>query len=71
MHCGSEWTADSPWQLAFAGASAVKLTVTHGTEHADSQLINAMPGGWPGILFNLESLLEAGTVVSKPNPASA
>lgn len=43
--------------------SAVKLTITHEIERADSQFIGAVSGGWPRILSNLKSLLENGEVV--------
>ena len=39
---------------------AVKLTVTHAIERAESKLINAVSGGWPRILSNLKSLLRRG-----------
>ena len=39
---------------------AVKLTVTHAMDRADSQFIGAVSGGWPRILSNLKSLLETG-----------
>jgi uncharacterized protein YndB with AHSA1/START domain len=42
---------------------AVKLTVTHSIERADSKLVVAVSGGWPQILSNLKSLLETGAVV--------
>jgi len=41
---------------------AVKLTVTHEIDVADSKLIRVLSGGWPPILSNLKSLLETGTV---------
>jgi uncharacterized protein YndB with AHSA1/START domain len=41
-------------------AGAVKLTITHVMERADSKLIEAVSGGWPRILSNLKSLLETG-----------
>ena len=44
-----------------AGA-AVRLTITHTIERADSKLIRAVSGGWPKILSNLKSLLETGEV---------
>lgn len=44
---------------------AVKLTVTHSIDVAESQLIGAVSGGWPRILSNLKSLLETGEVVLK------
>ena len=42
---------------------AVKLTISHTIEHADSKLIEAVSGGWPRILSNLKSLLETGEVL--------
>jgi len=41
---------------------AVKLTVTHGIDVAESKFITAVSGGWPMILSNLKSLLETGAV---------
>ena len=43
--------------------NAVKLTVKHTMERAESKLIGAVSGGWPRILSNLKSLLETGQVV--------
>lgn len=45
---------------------AVKLTVTHSIERADSKFIGAVSGGWPQILSNLKSILETGSVVLGP-----
>ena len=45
---------------------AVKLTVTHGMERANSKFIAAVSDGWPQILSNLKSLLETGAVVLGP-----
>jgi uncharacterized protein YndB with AHSA1/START domain len=42
--------------------SAIKLTVTHTSEHEHSRLIEKVSSGWPKVLANLKSLLEAGTV---------
>lgn len=42
---------------------AVKLSITHSIECADSKLIAGVSGGWPRILSNLKSLLETGSVV--------
>jgi len=47
-------------------SEAVKLTITHTIDRADSKLIEAVSGGWPRILSNLKSLLETGHVVLKP-----
>jgi uncharacterized protein YndB with AHSA1/START domain len=44
---------------------AVKLTVTHAIDRADSKLIVAVSGGWPRILSNLKSLLETGEIALK------
>jgi uncharacterized protein YndB with AHSA1/START domain len=46
-------------------ANAVKLTVTHGMDRAESKFVEAVSGGWPRILSNLKSLLETGEVVLK------
>jgi uncharacterized protein YndB with AHSA1/START domain len=45
---------------------AVKLTVTHSIERAESKFIDAVSAGWPQILSNLKSLLETGSVVLGP-----
>ena len=42
---------------------AVKLTITHVMDLAESKFIGAVSGGWPRILSNLKSLLETGTIV--------
>jgi uncharacterized protein YndB with AHSA1/START domain len=42
---------------------AVKLTINHSIERADSKLIDAVSGGWPRILSNLKSLLETGEII--------
>ena len=41
---------------------AVRLSITHTIERADSKFIQAVSGGWPMILSNLKSLLETGQV---------
>ena len=41
---------------------AVKLTISHTIERAQSKLIEAVSGGWPRILSNLKSLLETGNI---------
>ncbi len=41
---------------------AVKLTISHCIDRADSKLIAAVSGGWPSILSNLKSLLETGEI---------
>lgn len=48
---------------------AVKLTVTHTMDRAESKLIEAVSGGWPQVLSNLKSLLETGEIVLKTKPA--
>jgi uncharacterized protein YndB with AHSA1/START domain len=45
-----------------AMAGAVKLTVTHAMDRAQSKFIKAVSGGWPKILSNLKSFLETGMV---------
>ena len=42
---------------------AVKLTITHSMNCANSKFIEAVSGGWPKILSNLKSLLETGQIV--------
>lgn len=42
---------------------AVKLTISHSIEKDQSQMIEAVSGGWPRILSNLKSLLETGKVL--------
>jgi len=42
---------------------AVKLTVSHSMDRAESKVIEAVSGGWPRILSNLKSLLETGEIV--------
>ena len=42
---------------------AMKLTISHAIERADSKLIEAVSGGWPRILSNLKSLLETGQII--------
>ncbi|MBV9404152.1 MAG: SRPBCC family protein [Acidobacteriaceae bacterium] len=50
---------------------AVKLTITHTMERAESKFIQAVSGGWPQILSNLKSLLETGKVAFEPTSRSA
>lgn len=50
---------------------AVKLTVTHAMDRANSRFIDKVSGGWPRILSNLKSLLETGKIVLKASPAAA
>ncbi len=47
---------------------AVKLTVTHEIERAESKLITAVSSGWPSILSNLKSLLETGDIATTSPP---
>jgi uncharacterized protein YndB with AHSA1/START domain len=42
---------------------AVRLSISHTIERADSKFIQAVSGGWPKVLSNLKSLLETGQVV--------
>jgi uncharacterized protein YndB with AHSA1/START domain len=46
-----------------ANPQAVKLSITHAIERAESKFIEAVSGGWPRIISNLKSLLETGSVV--------
>jgi uncharacterized protein YndB with AHSA1/START domain len=48
-------------ELEPSGA-AVKLSITHTIEREPSKFIAAVSGGWPGIISNLKSLLETGSV---------
>src|SRR2546430_15065663 len=41
---------------------AVKLTISHTIERAQSKLIEAVSGGWPPILFNLKTLPATGQI---------
>ena len=45
---------------------AVKLSITHEIEHADSGFIGTVSNGWPRILSNLKSLLETGAILLNP-----
>ena len=44
-------------------SDAVKLTIAHTMDRAESKFIDAVSGGWPRILSNLKSLMETGQVV--------
>jgi hypothetical protein len=44
---------------------AVKLTIAHAMDRAESKFIEAVSGGWPRILSNLKSLLETGEIALK------
>jgi uncharacterized protein YndB with AHSA1/START domain len=48
---------------------AVKLTITHAMDRAESKFIEAVSGGWPRILSNLKSLLETGEIALKTKEA--
>lgn len=61
----SELKAEGYSQCRFElepNGGAVKLTITHSMERADSVFIDKVSGGWPSILSNLKSLLETGAV---------
>lgn len=49
---------------------AVKLSITHVMDRAESKLIEAVSGGWPRILSNLKSLLETGHVALETTGAA-
>jgi len=42
---------------------AVRLSIAHTIERAESRFITAVSGGWPKVLSNLKSFLETGKVV--------
>ena len=52
--------------VADVDVPAVRLSITHSIERADSGFIGAVSGGWPRILSNLKSLLETGAIVLNP-----
>ena len=52
--------------VADVAVPAVKLSITHTMERADSPFIGAVSGGWPRILSNLKSLLETGEILLNP-----
>ncbi len=52
--------------VADVDVPAVKLSVTHSIDRADSGFIGAVSSGWPRILSNLKSLLETGSIVLNP-----
>jgi hypothetical protein len=47
------------YELEPAG-TAVKLTLTHEIDIANSKTIEGVSGGWPHLLASLKSLLETG-----------
>jgi uncharacterized protein YndB with AHSA1/START domain len=51
-------------------ADAVKLTISHIMDRAESKLIEAVSGGWPRILSNLKSILETGEIALKTTPSA-
>ena len=67
----AEFTAEG-WSVCtmeiepVADVAAVKLSITHSIERAESGFIAAVSGGWPRILSNLKSLLETGRIVLEP-----
>jgi uncharacterized protein YndB with AHSA1/START domain len=61
----AEGDARCVMELEPAGG-AVKLTITHSIDCANSKLIEAVSGGWPKILSNLKSLLETGELALAP-----
>ena len=42
---------------------AVKLSITHVMEVADSKFVQSVSNGWPRIISNLKSLLETGQTI--------
>ena len=64
-----ELTAEGEARASFdieAAEGSVKLTVVHEIERENSQLIQAVSGGWPSILSSLKSLLETGEPLVRP-----
>ncbi len=64
-----ELTAEGEARASFALEAAegsVKLTVVHEIGRENSQLIQAVSGGWPSILSSLKSLLETGEPLVRP-----
>ena len=55
----AEGHARCVYELETVG-DTVKLTITHSIERDGSKVIEAVSGGWPKILVELESLLETG-----------
>ena len=47
---------------------AVKLTVNHDIDGADSRFITGVSAGWPYTLSNLKSLLETGEIATNSHP---
>ena len=48
--------------------NAVKLTITHEIDRANSKFIPAVSAGWPRIISNLKSMLETGEVAITSHP---
>jgi len=42
---------------------AVRLSIAHSIERANSAFIQSVAGGWPKVLSNLKSYLETGQIV--------
>jgi uncharacterized protein YndB with AHSA1/START domain len=59
----AEGTSTCTMEIEPQDGGAMKLTVTHTMQRADSKLIVAVGGGWPKILSNLKSLLETGSAI--------
>jgi len=45
--------------------SLVKLTLTHQIDVENSKLIEAVSGGWPGVMAGLKTLLETGVPIDE------
>jgi uncharacterized protein YndB with AHSA1/START domain len=56
--------------VADVAQPAVKLSITHSIDRAESGFIGAVSGGWPRILSNLKSLLETGAILLNPVKAA-
>jgi uncharacterized protein YndB with AHSA1/START domain len=69
-----ELTAEGEARASFdiePAEGSVKLTVIHEIDREGSKLIEAVSGGWPGILSSLKSLLETGEPLVRPALAAA
>ena len=68
-----ELTAEGEARASFElepGEGMVKLTVVHEIGRENSQLIQAVSGGWPSILSSLKSLLETGQPLARHQAAA-
>ncbi|WP_405159995.1 metalloregulator ArsR/SmtB family transcription factor [Nocardia sp. NBC_01499] len=62
-HWAREPRSKVTFELEPSGDEVVKLTVVHDGFPAGSTVLEAISGGWPGILSNLKTLLETGAIL--------